>query len=413
MLAYACSPFRGSEPGLGWWRAHEAAKYHDVTVICKEQNYKEDIRRYYAKNGEVPGLRFVFLPNTRFEQIVKRIPGLFYLAYNFWHRRAHRLALVLADGHPFDLVHQANWVTFREPGYLWKLDLPFVWGPVGGTETCPWRFLPQLGFAGALQEGSRNLLNCVQFNTSPRLRKAVQKAAVLITANSEGQHAFKRTYGAEPVRLLQVGIESLSQSPRSTYDGVRPIRLLWSGRFATNKGLHLLLLALRQTPPSLQYELRILGGGPLDTKWRRLARRHGLEDHCTWMGNVPYEKAMQQFDWADLYVFTSLRDAGATVVVEALGHGVPVICLDHSGARDVVTDQCGVKIPVRTPRDAVSDLLDAIVRIAAEPNRLHALSHGAVERARMYLWERNGLHMARLYDEALTSRIQTGLVELS
>jgi glycosyltransferase involved in cell wall biosynthesis len=131
------------------------------------------------------------------------------------------------------------------------------------------------------------------------------------------------------------------------------------------------------------------------------------------MGNVPYEKAMQQFDWADLYVFTSLRDAGATVVVEALGHGVPVICLDHSGARDVVTDQCGVKIPVRTPRDAVSDLLDAIVRIAAEPNRLHALSHGAVERARMYLWERNGLHMARLYDEALTSRIQTGLVELS
>jgi hypothetical protein len=26
-----------------------------------------------------------------------------------------------------------NMIGYREPGYLWKLNVPFVWGPMGGT----------------------------------------------------------------------------------------------------------------------------------------------------------------------------------------------------------------------------------------------------------------------------------------
>ena len=39
-------------------------------------------------------------------------------------------------------------VGYREPGYLWKIEKPFVWGPIGGLENSPWRFLPSLGIKG-------------------------------------------------------------------------------------------------------------------------------------------------------------------------------------------------------------------------------------------------------------------------
>ncbi len=76
-----------------------------------------------------------------------------------WHRRAYRFALELSGEIQFDLVHQSTMCGFREPGRLWKLDAPFIWGPVGGTQNYPWRFLPQAGFTGALKEGARNIVN--------------------------------------------------------------------------------------------------------------------------------------------------------------------------------------------------------------------------------------------------------------
>lgn len=403
MIAYACSPFKGSEPGLGWARALETAKYFDTTVICKKRWYEDDIQRYLMAHGEIPGLSFHFLGNTGFERALKKTPGFFYIAYNLWHRRAYRLALVLHAKQKFDLVHQANWVSFREPGYLWKIGLPFVWGPVGGTEQCPWRFLAHLGIGAALQEGCRNVINLLQFHLSPRLRQAASRATVLVAANSHGQQAFKDVHNIDAVRLLQVGTNFVVKAKTHRYDGKRPLRLLWSGRFSTNKGLPLLLVALSKLPSDFCCELRILGDGPLQEKWRRIAEHVGVEKQCDWKGVVPYDEAQAEFDWSDIYVFTSLRDAGATVVIEALSHGVPVICLDHSGARDVVTPDCGVKIPVTSPSEAIIGIRNSILELAGDAAQWGKLSSGALLRAREYLWERNGRTMAEIYRRALNA----------
>ena len=32
-----------------------------------------------------------------------------------------------------DLIHQLTSISFREPGFLWRLDKPFVWGPISGN----------------------------------------------------------------------------------------------------------------------------------------------------------------------------------------------------------------------------------------------------------------------------------------
>ena len=62
LLAYACSPTMGSEPGVGWNRALQAARIADTWVICEESRYGPSIRQYLAEKGPVPGLHFHFVP---------------------------------------------------------------------------------------------------------------------------------------------------------------------------------------------------------------------------------------------------------------------------------------------------------------------------------------------------------------
>jgi glycosyltransferase involved in cell wall biosynthesis len=115
------------------------------------------------------------------------------------------------------------------------------------------------------------------------------------------------------------------------------------------------------------------------------------------MGWLSHREALEQFAWAEAFVFSSLRDTTGTVVLEALGAGVPVICLDHQGVHDLVTDECGLKIAVTSPRDVVARLSEAIGRLAGDHQQWARLSRGAIERARDYLWSRREGEMAEWY----------------
>ena len=41
-------------------------------------------------------------------------------------------------------------IGFREPGYLWKLNKPFVWGPTNAKEAFPIAYLQGAGWKKSL-----------------------------------------------------------------------------------------------------------------------------------------------------------------------------------------------------------------------------------------------------------------------
>jgi glycosyltransferase involved in cell wall biosynthesis len=406
LQAYACSPYRGGEQAIGWHRAVESAKYFDTWVLCKQQQYEPDVKRYFVEHGEIPGLHFRFIPRSRFEKLLKQIPGLSFLAYNLWSRRAYREAFRLHRELQFNLMHQVNLNSYREPGYLWKLDAPFVWGPVGGTQNYPWRFLRYAGLRGAVVEGVRSILNNLQFRFSRRVDVAARRATALLTANSQGQRDFARVHQLNSHLLLDVGIRSVPGAGVEGRAPDGPVKIMWSGLLQHRKALHLLLLALSQLPEAFKYELKILGRGPLQNRWQRMARKLGVEAHCTWLGWLSHEEALKQYKWADLFVFTSLRDTSGTVVLEALSHGVPVICLNHQGAGDMVTPECGIKIPPTEPAEVISALKDAIVTLSQNKSSLSDLSRGALRQAEKYLWARNAEEMAGICSGIILAQTQ-------
>ena len=403
VLAYACSPYRGSEPGVGWHRVAEIANYFDTWVLCKQQDYEDDIRRYFAANPNAPGGHFCFLPNSKLELRLKRIPGLWYLAYNLWHRRAYRCARRLHGRVGFSLIHQVTLASFREPGYLWKLGVPFVWGPIGGTQNYPARFIAAAGLRGALREGWRGMLNSLQVRYSRRIRRAARAASALLAANTTVLRDFRRHLGKEARLMSTAGTEAITERPCSPSARQGPLRLLWCGVMEHHKALHLLIRALEAMPGSVAYELRIVGAGSLANRWRRLAQRTGVESHCTWLGWVSHDAVERHYEWADVLMFTSLRETAGMVVLEALSHGVPVICLDHQGPGDMVTADCGIKIPVTTPRRVISALREAIVLLARDRSLLSELSVNAYCRAKDFEWSAQGREIADIYLKVLNT----------
>lgn len=207
LLAAACNPYKGSDYRVGWHRVHETARYFNTWVICSEAD-KEDIQRYQRDHGAHPNLQFCFVPDGWLERLLKLRRPVFYtnfFSYHLWHRRAYKLAVRLHRELRFALTHQVTLVGYREPGYLWKLDVPFIWGPVGGTQNYPWRFLPSAGLRGAVVEGFRSLANWLQLRFSPRVRRAARKAAVVLAANSQVQSDFQRLHRVKAELLPDIG----------------------------------------------------------------------------------------------------------------------------------------------------------------------------------------------------------------
>lgn len=311
---------------------------------------------------------------------------LWYREYERWQAKAMRLAEQLHQVEPFALVHQVNYCGFRNPGLGWRLGAPFVWGPIGGTQYFPWRFLRFAGVSGAAREVTRNVINYFQLRYSPRVREAARCSTRVIAATRLAQDDLLRLHGVPSDRELETGLDCPISAPRGPRQASAPLRILAAGRLQPWKGVPLLLHALAQLPASVSYEVRVLGEGPCGEAWRRLAQRLGVGHRVEFVGWPTYEETLPHYRWADVLTFTSLRDTSGTGLLESLAAGAPIIGLDHQGAADVMTDDCAIRVPVRRPQQVIEGIASGLVRLAESPDEWLRMSRAAQERAKHFCW---------------------------
>lgn len=207
---YACSPHRGSEPGMGWSYLKLIADRNEVWAIVEEEKWRKDIEKYLSEHpGEMKSVHWTFIHKPRARLLRKIWPPSYYWFYRIWQWKVYKKAVSLHREIKFDIVHQLNMVGYREPGYLWKLNAPFVWGPVGGLGYTDIRLFPLLGFVGSLEFFARNVINWLQCHLMRRPKLAARKAAqtgVLIAATLENQREAKKLWGVDSTVLCEIGV---------------------------------------------------------------------------------------------------------------------------------------------------------------------------------------------------------------
>ena len=400
MTAYHYDRAYSMESRLTWQRAQFAASDYDVTVLCARPPIDADDLAAVASSGNDSSVSIELLPLNRMERSLMATPGLYYLGYRLWHRRAFQHAQVLHAERPFSLVHHVSFCGYREPSDCWKLGVPFVWGPVGGTQPFPRAFLGEIGRSDALREIVRNVANGLQLRFDPRVRRAAQHSACVLAANRAVANDLAGALKIQPLVQLETGVDAFPQAAPRTADDSRPLRILWAGRLQPWKGLPILLRALTALPSDVRYQLRILGQGPCESRWRRLADELGIAANIEWVGWPAYDGQLPFYAWADLFAFTSLRDTSGTGLLEALAAGAPIVGLNHQGAADVMTPRCALAVDAATPRTAIEGFRAAIEKLAADRQLLATLSAGAIQRARDFAWERQWTVLKQVYAEA-------------
>lgn len=405
--AYACSPYQGSEPGVGWGFVAELSRHHDLWVIVEEDFFREHVERFLRENpASTNNVNFFYIPATRKPFLRKLWPPSFYFFYRRWHRAAFNLAAMLHKEVNFDAAHQLTMVGFREPGYLWRLGVPFVWGPVGGMGFFPWRFLPQLGLKGAFYYLAYNLFNWRQMRFYSRPKKAARIAgAGLIAATAENQAGALRYWGNARAHLItEVGVPPVQAAePRPRGTG-QSLELVWTGLHVPRKALNLALEALAELPPDCAWHLHVLGDGECSRKWQQLAVDLGIGERITFHGWLPRDEVMHVMQKSHVMLITSLRDLTSTVTIEALAQGLPIVCLDHCGFAGVVNEDCGIKVPVTSPKTTIIGIRDAIARLEADETLRRRLAFGAMQRARDFSWEHKVEELNRIYAEVIAAQ---------
>ncbi|MDF1700395.1 MAG: glycosyltransferase [Planctomycetota bacterium] len=412
LSAFACDPARGSEDAVGWGWARAIARHHEVHVITAAFQ-RERIEAWLGDHpGDdvgmtfhyVPPRRFHYRPTPRWTRIENSaLKPLMNLAYAQWMRDAGTLARSLDEEHDYDLVHLVTYVGYRFPGTYYRMGKPFVWGPIGGLENTPWRFLPRLGLYGGAYHAVRNVINGVQRRMLPSVRRAMRSTDLVIAATSGIRRQVERCYRRPAEVVCEVGLPGeIAQGPTRRAPG-EPLRIAWSGLHLPRKALPFLLEALARLPAAEAIELRVLGRGPCTKAWRARADALGVSGRVRWTGWIPREDALAEMRAAHVFVITSVEDLTSTVLVEALGHGLPVVCAEACGFGDVVDASCGITIPLTTPEAFVAGLAAAIATLAGDEERRRELARGALRRARDFTWDAKADRLASLYDDVASA----------
>lgn len=422
LIAHEFSPYSGSECAVGWNLVTRIAAYHDVTVIFSSgsrsdpQSYKRAVMKYYSEVTPIKSLTLINIDQPLLTRLTSRLnsifswlgpiglPFLYYVGYNGWHREVFREVKKLHKSYNFDVVHQLTQISYREPGYTWKLGIPFFWGPAGGQANLPWKFFRTLSLSSGIVEGMRYLSNIYQSRMVSRILSANSNAAVIYTYSFEDAKYFSKRARGEIRYMLDVGTNILPENLQSSIEAREILTGVWCGQLTYRKAPELMLRALAKSSLTKErVKIKIIGSGPLEKAMHQLAETLELKN-IEWIKHVPHNEIFNIMKQADFLVHTSLREATSSVIPEALSIGLPVICHDVNGMRLAVTEECGIKIPLVSPEVSINGFNEAISRLIVDESLLRNLKLGARKRSPEISWDNMAYTISVDYINALTLR---------
>jgi len=417
IIAHEFSPIKGSESAVGWNLVTRISGYHDVTVLYasgsqfRHTSYVDVINNYFLTAAPIPGLTCINIDRPPIAKFISRInypfrklstiglPVLYYMGYKYWQRSVLKKGRQLHQENKFDIVHQLTQITFREPGYMWKLGIPFVWGPTGGTTTFPNKFRKELSMQSKILISIRSFSNYFQFKFSSRIAKANKKAAVIYTFSKKDAERLQKKATGQVKIMLDVGTYNRPDIASTAVKDPSVLKGIWCGRISDFKAPAILLRALALSQLTKEkIRFTIIGSGALEQPMLNLAAELGL-NNIEWVREVKHARVFELMNEADFFVHTSIQEATSSVITEALTMGLPVICHDAFGMSIAVTGNCGIKIPFISPEESVKGFHDAMEKLVKDKALLETLKEGAYKRSREISWDKMAETIASDYIE--------------
>lgn len=207
--------------------------------------------------------------------------------------------------------------------------------------------------------------------------RVLRSASAVVATSGRMKRDLDRLFPGTRVVVAHYGRDPI---PAGNFESPRPadrqgkIIIFCACGFYRRKGLVVLLEAFSRVQKKYPgCELWIAGDGPDRAEVEAGVRDFG-GGHVRLLGGLSHEQVLQEMVWADIFALTGWDEPFATVYVEALAAGKPIVCCDDGGICDVVTH--GKEALLVPPRDvaATAQALDSLVGDPAMRGRMSQAS---------------------------------------
>lgn len=210
----------------------------------------------------------------------------------------------------------------------------------------------------------RNVKNVFAYAAKSDVKLALMGGAPLpgkmpLMAKSAEYAMFRRKYGSQIEKVFAIGELGMEwyQNAGFPSESIVPwaqfptepttlpnrdksnhvFNLFYMGDMTSRQAPEVLFEALKYVNKT-NWKLTCIGEGHLTSQCMRIAHEAGFYDKVEFRNKLPYNEAMQVLAHADLAVMPSRHDGWGALVNEALMRGVPAVCTDKCGAKDLLTD---------------------------------------------------------------------------
>lgn len=371
--AYACEPEKGSEPGIGWNVVNELAKYHEVHVLTRANN-RPAIEAASAGKSVTPVFHYYDLP--KWLSFWKKKRRGYHLYYFLWQYGAFFKYRKFADTYGFDIVQHLTFANYAMPSLFMLCKPTTVWGPIGKTAIpAPvFKALPaKVKIKETLRKWSMELMSHCEIG---RVLTARRADWIVESGVAPDRSNFPARWRKKIVRHPQTGVNTAEVEYRTVRkrenDG--KVRLLICSEFLHWKGVTFAAEVYgRIASQRSDVELYICGSGPGKHAMQAIFCRHGVENSVTWLGFVNKAEMLQNLRDADILLYPSYHHGLATVILQAMYVGLPVVTIAGDPIALCLSEGGGIVVDGGTMDEIMDELTAAVLRLVEHPEERRKL----------------------------------------
>ncbi|MEH6587343.1 MAG: glycosyltransferase family 4 protein [Halioglobus sp.] len=373
--AYACETGRGSEGEIGWRMVNALAEHHEVRVITRA-NLRAVHAASFSETQKPDRLTFEYFDLPWIFRFYKKGNRFFLIYYYLWQIGvAFRARRMLRD-EPADVLHHLIGGMDWMPSGLALCSGPLVWGPVGSENTHP-VILRHLAAKSRLKEAVRISMRWCLRTLEPFTRFTGARASIVLSHTPE---TMPRRYADRLRPFTQTGIADLPSLARPKTDLVRGdcLHLVYAGELKDWKGARMALeAALAFFETGAEADLVVVGDGPLRAEMEAAIQAHPNGRQVRFLGKVPMERLIDELYKGDVFLYPTFHHGLATIVLQAMLTGLPIICIEGDATGRAVGQEAGITVPLSETETPSAGLARALANLADDEDRRQALGRAS------------------------------------
>ncbi len=396
--AYGCEPNRGSEPGVGWNWILQMSKNNKLWVLTRANN-EEVILGNIPKEVE-DNITFIYYDTPNIIKNLKSGDKGLYLYYFFWQMGIMKIAKKLSKEIKFDYSIHLTFGSMWMPTFLPLLKVPFIWGPVGGGESVPSKYLNTFPYRSRLIEEFRKvLIKSILIN--PIINLPLKKSVAIIVRTKDSLKVIPNRYRKKTEVFLESAMElKLPKSLQKTWRKNNKCNIVYTGRLTPSKNLKVAIMSLNHLSKEEKEKVHftIIGEGSSKYELIELVEKLKLDKNITFIKKIPRSDVIEKLMSADIFLFPSLREGGSWALMEAMNIGLPVVCMKLSGMEIITDEKCAFQIKASTFKESEQLMTKALKNLINDPKLCQEMGENGKNRIlKEFNWRKKGLFMEELF----------------